>query len=137
MNGPFARLVFATSLLLMPAVAPASPLAGFSQTNLVSNVAGLGAVTDPNLKNPWGVAFSPAGPFWTADNGAGIASAYNGGGAIQPPVVTVPAPSGGTPPSAPTGVVFNDTTGFDGATFLFATEDGVIASWKGPMARRP
>ena len=29
------------------------------QTNLVSDMVGLAAVTDSNLKNPWGVSHSP------------------------------------------------------------------------------
>ena len=128
MTGPIARLVLSVSLFIAPAVA-AAPLAGFSETNLVSNILGLATVTDPNLKNPWGVAFSPTSPFWIADNGAGAGTLYNGAGAIQPLVVTIPTASGGTPPSTPTGVVFNDTTDFGGAHFLFATEDGVIAAW--------
>src|SRR6516165_6781889 len=35
-------------------------------TNLVSDIPNLGGnVTDPNLKNAWGVAFTPgASPFW-------------------------------------------------------------------------
>ncbi len=31
---------------------------GFSQTNLVSDIPGLATITDPNLKNPWGVSFA-------------------------------------------------------------------------------
>ena len=30
----------------------------YSQVKLVSDVSGLAANTDPNLKNPWGVSFS-------------------------------------------------------------------------------
>ena len=129
MTGPIARLVFAALLLLAPTVAAAAALSGFSETNLVSDIPGLASVTDPNLKNPWGVAFSPTSPFWIADNGAGVSTLYNGAGAIQPLVVTIPPASGGTPPSTPTGLVFNDTTDFGGAHFLFATKDGVIAAW--------
>ncbi len=36
---------------------------------------------------------------------------------------------GSPPPSAPTGVVFNATSSFGGALFIFATEDGTIAAW--------
>ena len=32
--------------------------AQFKQTNLVSDMPGLARITDPNLKNPWGVAFA-------------------------------------------------------------------------------
>jgi len=49
----------------------------FSQTNLVSDVPGLAANTDPNLKNPWGVAFSATSPFWTSDQVTGLATLYN------------------------------------------------------------
>src|SRR6266513_1902890 len=38
--------------------------AGFVQTNLVSDIPGLAANTDPNLKNPWGIASSTTSPFW-------------------------------------------------------------------------
>ena len=33
--------------------------AGYSQTNLVSNVTGVATTTDPQLLNPWGFPFSP------------------------------------------------------------------------------
>ena len=53
-------------------------------TNLVSNIAKLGGkVIDPNLKNAWGVAFTPAAsPFWIADNAAGLSTLYEGDGTI-------------------------------------------------------
>src|SRR5438309_9971281 len=50
----------------------------YKQVNLVSDIAGLAAVTDPSLVNPWGVAFSPTSPFWVSDNGTGVATLYNG-----------------------------------------------------------
>jgi uncharacterized protein (TIGR03118 family) len=85
---------------------------------------------DPNLVNPWGLAFNPAGPIWIADNGTGVSTVYNAQGAIQPLVVTIPPPTGGTPPSAPTGLVFNVTTAFMGDKFIFASEGGTIAGWQ-------
>lgn len=33
--------------------------AGYSQTNLVSNTAGVATTTDPQLLNPWGISFIP------------------------------------------------------------------------------
>jgi uncharacterized protein (TIGR03118 family) len=108
---------------------------GFAQVNLVSDVPGLAAVTDPNLVNPWGLAFSPTGPFWSANNGSGVSDLFDGRGQPLPLVVTVPsaAPSGNTP----TGTVFNGGPGFaiweNGVAapsrFLFATQDGTIAGW--------
>jgi uncharacterized protein (TIGR03118 family) len=132
-------------------------------TNLVSDIAKLGGnVIDPNLKNAWGVAFTPgASPFWIADNAAGLSTLYDGDGTI----VSLPSPSGGVtipcpppatvgqgsscPPSpppnnaAPTGMVWNPTTskmtGFlvpltgEVATFIWATEDGTISAWTGGL----
>jgi len=108
----------------------------FSQINLVSDVPGLASTTDPNLKNPWGVAFSATSPFWVSNQGAGNATLYSGTGAITPLVVAVPGSA--TPPSGPTGQVFNGNTDFviPGATpapakFIFDTLNGTIAAWNG------
>jgi uncharacterized protein (TIGR03118 family) len=118
-----------------PAIAANGPPAHYEQTDLVSDVAGLARVTDARLVNPWGLARSGTSPWWVADNGTGLATVYNGSGAIQSLVVTVPNVSGVTAPSAPTGIVFNGstadfliTTG-QPARFLFATEAGTIAGW--------
>lgn len=114
---------------------------GFRQTDLVSDVPGMARTTDTNLLNSWGLASSPTGPFWIADNGAGVATVYNRDGqpipSGSPLVVTIPPPQGGTPPSAPTGVVFNGANAFivsqgthsGPSQFLFATEDGTISGW--------
>ena len=109
----------------------------YKQVNLVSDIAGLAAVTDPNLVNPWGVAFSPTSPFWVSDNGTGVATLYNGEGTPIPLIVTIPPPSGSTDTSTPTGTVFNGPAGFvvskDSASgpafFIFDTEDGTISGW--------
>jgi len=102
----------------------------YIQTNLVSDVPGLAPVTDPNLVNPWGLASSSTSPWWVADNGTGVSTLYNGAGVKQALTVTIPPPVGGTPPSTPTGVVFNAHSGsFGGARFIFVTEDGTIAAW--------
>jgi uncharacterized protein (TIGR03118 family) len=101
----------------------------FQQTNLVSDVPGLAPTTDPNLVNPWGLARSATSPWWVADNGTGVSTLYNGSGGIVPLVVTIPVPPGGTPPSAPTGTVFNGSTDFLGDRFIFDTEDGTISGW--------
>ena len=103
----FAKAMCAIALALAPIYVHAD---SFTQTNLVSNVPGLATTTDPNLVNPWGVSFSATSPFWVSNQGTGTATLYNGAGAITPLVVTIP-PSA-TPPSGPTGQVFNSTTGF-------------------------
>ena len=56
-----------TGLLLV--AVPAYGQTGYKQTNLVSDIPGLAAVTDPDLANPWGLASTPTSPWWAADNG--------------------------------------------------------------------
>src|SRR5438309_2116506 len=116
----------------------ASPCAAqnnYIQHNLVSDIPGLANHTDPNLANPWGIASSATSPFWVSDNHTGVSTLYNSTGTPLALIVTVPPPSGGIPPSAPTGVVFNATSDFQvagpgtAAHFIFATEDGTIAGW--------
>ena len=127
-------------------------------TNLVSDIPKLGGkFIDPNLKNAWGVAFSPgASPFWIADNATGLSTLYDGDGTIVPLVVTIPCPppltvgqGSNCPPSppptnaAPTGMVWNPTTstttGFlvpltgKVASFIWTTEDGTISAWTGGL----
>ena len=102
----------------------------FQQTNLVSDVPGMAPTTDPNLVNPWGLARSATSPWWVADNHTGVSTLYTGAGAIVPLVVTIPVPPGGTPPSSPTGAVFNGVSSdFLGDRFIFVTEEGVVAGW--------
>src|SRR5215813_222664 len=83
--------------------------AGFAQLNLTSDVPGLARVTDPDLVNPWGIAFSPTGPFWFAENGGGVSDILDGRGKPFSLIVTVP--SGVRSDSAPTGTVFNAGSG--------------------------
>lgn len=115
----------------------------YQQTNLVSDLPGVAAVTDPNLVNAWGIVHGPTTPFWISDNGTGVSTLYNGSGTPFPPgsplVVTIPPPTGSPAGTiaTPTGVVFNGTSGFavsNGTTsaparFIFATEDGTISGW--------
>jgi len=113
---------------------------GFAQVILASDVPGLAPLTDPNLINPWGLSFSPTGPFWIAENGSNVSDVLDGRGQLIPLVVTIPSAgqSGGTP----TGTVFNASPGFviseDGVSapsrFLFANEDGTVAGWSGKVS---
>jgi len=101
---------------------------GFVQTNLASDQAGVAPVTDPNLKNAWGIAASATSPFWLGANGSGTSVLYNGAGAKQG--LTVAIPGDGTV----TGVGFSNVAGnFNGDTFLFASEDGTFSGWRGAL----
>jgi len=103
----------------------------YLQHNLVSDLPGIADHTDPNLINPWGIAFGPTTPFWIADNHTSASSIYDGNGVqARAPVAILGAPS---------GIVFNATTDFavapgQPAKYLFATEDGTIAGWNSGAA---
>ena len=110
--------------------------AGYSQTNLVSNTAGVGTTTDTQLANPWGISIFPGQDFWIADNNAGVSTLYDSKGTKNALVVTIPGaasnPNGNCTPGCPTGTVAN-TNGsyFAGGAFIFDTEDGLIVNWTG------
>jgi len=144
-----AALIGATSSAAMVGQSHAMGLFnnGYIQENLVSdNTSTIPADhEDTSLINPWGNAFIPGAAFWINDNGEGISALYFGdgtspGGDDPALAATVPPPLGGTPPSTPTGIVANVTGGFKlksplsgAAAFIFATEDGTISAWNGPV----
>jgi uncharacterized protein (TIGR03118 family) len=113
----------------------------YTQTNLVSDISGMAASLDPNLKNPWGLARGASSPWWPNNEGTGTATLYTGSGTIVPLVVTIPNPAGSSP-SQPTGMVFNGTADFvinaeatpSPALFIFATKEGSIAAWNEGLA---
>ncbi len=104
-------------------------LAQYTLTNLVTTA------KDPNLKNGWGLAYLPSGPFWVSDEATGLSTVYDANGTIVPLVVAVPSATGGQ--GTPTGIAANSTSGFvitqngksGPAAFLFATLDGTISGW--------
>src|SRR5580704_11548551 len=107
----FLRRAAGCAVLLL-AVSPQRLIADstYSQVNLVSDVPGLAANTDPNLKNPWGVSFSPTSPFWISNQASNTATLYDGAGNTIPLVVGIP-PVGF--PTGPTGQVFNGNSSFN------------------------
>ncbi len=144
-----ALAVFAAAAALVGVARTAPANAGgiasrsYVQTNLVSDIPGLAAHTDPNLKNPWGTSVGPGTPIWVSDNHAGMTTLYDSAGNPQPLQVAIPAPPSAGPGAvgAPDGQAFNtldpNSTDFviskneksGPAFFLFATEDGTIAGW--------
>ena len=134
---PARRYRLAVALVMLVAVvalgassANGGPDGTYTVHNLSSNVPGLAAHTDPDLKNGWGVSMPPTGPWWVADNGTGKSTLYSADGTKQGLVVTITN-------GAPTGTVFNSTSGFvvtangnsGAARFLFASESGTISGW--------
>jgi uncharacterized protein (TIGR03118 family) len=131
----------------------------YTVTPLTSNLPNVAPNQDRVLQNAWGVAFTPgASPFWVADNATGCSTLYDGAGvpAGGPPPLKVaiplpggtpsatscmPVPANANPPpsnAAPTGMVWNPTTGSTGftvpgtsitAAFIWATEDGTVSAW--------
>ena len=151
-----ALLALVTTGVVNPTAASAHPVPAWTsssatvlQTNLVSDLPGVAATTDPNLVNAWGISESSGSPFWISDNNSGLTTLYNvltsTSITINPLVVNIPtpvSPTGGTP----TGTVFNiapstsnafQVTGPNkagltttaSALFLFDTEDGTIVGW--------
>jgi hypothetical protein len=109
----------------------------YLQTDLVSDIPGLAAVTDPNLTNPWGVSFLPGSPIWISNQGSNTVTLYpvTGSTGVSASPFTVTSGLQG-----PTGQVANSTfSGFDvgnggngkPAAFIFANLNGSISAWNG------
>jgi uncharacterized protein (TIGR03118 family) len=137
-NSKAIRFLCTLAVLAMAAAPPVQAASDiYRQHNLASDGFVPADNNDPNLVNGWGVAFNPFGPVWVAANGTGMSTLYDGTGKPQTLVVKIPASANNPGDGAPTGIVFNGSTGFvvsqGGASapsrFLFATEDGVIAGW--------
>jgi uncharacterized protein (TIGR03118 family) len=115
----------------------------YTQTNLVSNASGVAPVTDPQLINPWGISRGSGSPWWVSDNATGLSTLYNGAGAKQSLIVSVPPAdptNKNTPTGTPTGTIFNGSqkdfllAPAKPALFLFSTIDGTIAGWNPTVA---
>lgn len=128
-------------LTLILSIVPLHSFAGsenlYIQHNLVSDGFVPADHVDVNLINPWGLAFGTTTPAWVADNGSGVSTIYNGLGSPLPLKVTIPAAPKVGGKGTPTGVIFNNTTGWvvtkngksASAFFIFVTEDGTISGW--------
>lgn len=106
----------------------------YDEVRLVSDQASDSAAqTDPNLKNPWGIAISGTGAFWLSANGTGTSTIYDRTGATLLAAVQIPALGALT--GNPTGIVYNSTSDFkialtgETSKFIFATTQGSIAAW--------
>src|SRR3954453_11689409 len=129
------RALALASILTALVLALSAPQARAAETYRVRSLVSDGGVPaahrDKNLVNGWGLAFGPrSAPAWVADNGTGKSTLYDGNGKAAPLVVTIPK-------GAPTGIVFNGTSGFvvrsgaktGGSLFIFDSEAGVVSGW--------
>src|SRR5271165_5045589 len=89
----------------------------YVQTDLVSDIPGLAAITDPNLVNPWGISHSSTSPFWISNQGTNTTTLYAVTGStgvtktiINPPAGFVAIPTTAIGPQGPTGQVNNANT---------------------------
>lgn len=123
------RAIFA--LLLVALAAPATATR-FNQLNLVTDdqSAHAAQITDPTLKNAWGMSFSPSGPFWVSSTDGGVSTIYSVDPSTQATAkLSLTVAVGG----GPTGQVFNASTGFNGDAFVFVSEDGSVHGWRGAL----
>jgi uncharacterized protein (TIGR03118 family) len=114
--------------------------APYLQTNIVSDVAGLAQITDPSLKNSWGVSESATSPFWVSNQATSTSTIYavTSTSAIKAGL-TVAIPTTGAGPQGPTGQVHNSSAAFklangNPASFIFANLNGTISAWNGGAA---
>lgn len=106
----------------------------YTVTNLVSDQPGVAPLQDPALVNAWGLAAGPATPWWVSDAETNLSTLYRADGSKVPLTVEVR--------NAPTGLVFNGSSGFvvsNGTTsaaarFIFSTEEGTILGWNPGVA---
>jgi uncharacterized protein (TIGR03118 family) len=121
-----------------------------SVTNLVTDDQSVNSaqITDPFLKNPWGISHSAGSAFWVSDNGTGVSTLYT----VDPTTNVTTKATLGSPPDAsggvvippvgagtPTGQVSNTASGtgaFNANSFLFVSEDGTISGWRGALGTR-
>jgi len=112
----------------------------FVPKNLVADTASGTVTVDPNLVNPWGIAFLPGAPVWVANNHSETSTLYDGAGVPQPagtPLIVHLPPASGGAAFHPTGIVGNATADFvvsaatksGAAAFIFSGEGGMIAGW--------
>lgn len=125
-------------------------MSGYSVTKLVSDSAGVGAISsDANLVNPGGIALAPGKPAWVANNHSATATFYDGNGKPQPntsPLVLHLPAGAGSVAFDPTGIVVNvssvDFSVISGtrsgvARLIFAGEAGMIAGWSPTVDPNP
>lgn len=104
-------------------VAAVHAAAGFSATTLVSDR------QDPQLVNAWGLAATPTGPWWVANEARSSSTLYAGDGRKQALTVSVPCGPTGVVAYVGSGFVVHAGAASGPARFIYACEDGTIRAW--------
>lgn len=99
--------------------------------------------TDPNLINPWG-GVKIGNTLWFNDNGTGLITNYSLAGTPLGQVITVPFAPTIESLGSPSGLIYNNTTGFQisaspiGPTapsyLLGCTESGLVYGWSAAVS---
>ena len=107
--------------------AQTAPGNNYHVTILVSNEAEDATVTvDPLLKNAWGIAALPGGPWWVADNATQFSTIYQGDGTKLGLEVSGVGPATGIVANTSGSFRFDESTP---AKFIFVNEDGDFTAW--------
>jgi uncharacterized protein (TIGR03118 family) len=125
----------------------------YTETNLISNQSGVAPITDANLIDPWGFAFSATGPLWVSNQGSSTATVYKITGVSSSPTQLTEgvANVGNASPSDSNGPTGQVSTGAPGVTtlstdfqvsggkssFIFDNLDGSISAWRGGLSTSP
>jgi uncharacterized protein (TIGR03118 family) len=128
-NATLVALVVACAGALVVAARSTPRPDTFVVRRLVSDVPGRATHVDSQLVNPWGLAATQTGEWWTGNEARESSTLYSGTG--RKTVLDVRVDGG------PTAVVFNSGRGFvessggrsDPARFVYACEDGVLRAW--------
>ena len=144
-----ARWACVAALTLATSGLSVATAADYIQTNLVSNLPGLAAITEPLLVNSWGISHSPTSPFWVSNQGTNSSTLYAVTGATNVSQVLnvnangfVGIPTTAAGPQGPTGQVNNGNTASfrlvpsdatTSARFIFADLNGTISGWAGGL----
>jgi uncharacterized protein (TIGR03118 family) len=108
------------------------------QVNLASDLPGKAPLTDPDLKNPWGISLTPTSALWVSDQGADASTLYSlapgSSTASKSAAVRVTMADSTLGPSGQVaytgkGFVLSNGTTKAPAAFMFATLDGHIEAW--------
>jgi uncharacterized protein (TIGR03118 family) len=109
--------------------APVVAAAAFTVTNLVSDRARHARTRDAALVNAWGLAATPTGPWWVANEARNNSTLYAGDGRKQALTVAVPCGPTGVAAYTGRGFVVRSGRASGPARFVYACEDGTIRAW--------